>query len=458
MRRLGFLDRGRKSTKDGTTSIIGHVYSASYCFYARLREGNTQTYPENAIMEDRKHFFFLNVGHFLDHLFLLIFATVAALVLAKEWGLTYAQLIPYATPGLIAFGLFSLPAGWLADRWSREGMMVVFFVGIGLASIATSFAQNPMQIAVGLFAVGMFAAIYHPVGIAMIARGGKSMGLDLAVNGVWGNMGVGCAALLTGFLIDQTGWRTAFWLPGALSVIVGLAYLYSFSDRVPLKNAATASVANPSTVSSDGTSTAEWRATLIRVSLIIFFTTAVSSIIFQGTTFTLPKVFDERLEAIAPSATMVGWLAFIVFAVASFAQIIVGKALDTYGPRTVFAIVAVIQVVFFSIMPGLTDWFALAVALGFMLGAFGQIPINDYMIGKMAKSELRASIYGTRYVISFAVWAIVVPLIAWVHHNWGFDLLFYILAASALAILGAVLMLPGRLPEAPPTPAQVPAE
>jgi MFS family permease len=409
-------------------------------------------------MEDRKHFFFLNVGHFLDHLFLLIFATVAALVLAKEWGLTYAQLIPYATPGLIAFGLFSLPAGWLADRWSREGMMVVFFIGIGLASIATSFAQDPTQIAIGLFIVGMFAAIYHPVGIAMIARGGKSMGLDLAVNGVWGNMGVGSAALLTGFLIDQTGWRTAFWLPGALSVLFGLAYLYNFSDRVPLKNAATASVAKASSTSGDGTSNAEWRAMLIRVSMIIFFTTAVSSIIFQGTTFTLPKVFDERLGGIATSATMVGWLAFVVFAVASFAQIVVGKALDVHGPRTVFAVVAVIQIVFFSIMPGLTDWFALAVALGFMLGAFGQIPINDYMIGKMAKSELRASIYGTRYVISFAVWAIVVPLIAWVHHNWGFDVLFYILAASALAILGAVLMLPGRLPEPQPVAAQVPAE
>jgi MFS family permease len=409
-------------------------------------------------MEDRKHFFFLNVGHFLDHLFLLIFATVAALVLAKEWGLTYAQLIPYATPGLIAFGLFSLPAGWLADRWSREGMMVVFFIGIGLASIATSFAQDPTQIAIGLFIVGMFAAIYHPVGIAMIARGGKSMGLDLAVNGVWGNMGVGSAALLTGFLIDQTGWRTAFWLPGALSVLFGLAYLYNFSDRVPLKNAATASVAKASSTSGDGTSNAEWRAMLIRVSMIIFFTTAVSSIIFQGTTFTLPKVFDERLGGIATSATMVGWLAFVVFAVASFAQIVVGKALDVHGPRTVFAVVAVIQIVFFSIMPGLTDWFALAVALGFMLGAFGQIPINDYMIGKMAKSELRASIYGTRYVISFAVWAIVVPLIAWVHHNWGFDVLFYILAASALAILAAVLMLPGRLPEPQPVAAQVPAE
>ena len=104
-------------------------------------------------------------------------------------------------------------------------------------------------------------------------------------------------------------------------------------------------------------------------------------------------------------------------------------------------------------MPALTNWTALAVALGFMLGTFGQIPINDYMIGKMAKSELRASIYGTRFVISFAVWAVVVPMIAWVHHTWGFDALFYILAAAALAILAAVVTLPRELPSAEP-PAQ----
>lgn len=399
----------------------------------------------------------LNVGHFLDHFFLLIFATVAALVLAEEWGMTYAALIPYATPGLVAFGLFSLPAGWLADRWSREGMMVAFFVGAGLSSIATSFAQTPVQIAFGLFGIGMFAAIYHPVGLAMIARGGKSMGMDIAVNGVWGNMGVGCAALLTGFLIDQIGWRTAFWLPGVFSILVGLVYFTSYRDRLGLRNAATASVASPA-ASSDAMTTADWRAMLIRVSTVIFFTTAISSIIFQGTTFSLPKVFDERLSGIAPTATLVGWLAFLVFAVASFAQIVVGKLLDRLGPRIVFAGVAFIQVVSFAVMPGLTDWFALAVALGFMLGAFGQIPINDYMIGKMAKSELRASIYGVRYIISFAVWGLVVPLIAWVHANWGFDTLFYILAGSACAIFLAVLLLPARLPEAQPPLQQAPAE
>ena len=124
-----------------------------------------------SIARDRLNFFYLNLGHFLDHLFTLVFATVAALALVKEWGLSYAELVPYATPGFIAFGLFSLPAGRLADKWSRHGMMVVFFIGIGIASIATGFAQSPLQIGILLFIVGILAAIYHPVGLAMVVDG-----------------------------------------------------------------------------------------------------------------------------------------------------------------------------------------------------------------------------------------------------------------------------------------------
>ncbi len=405
-------------------------------------------------IDDRRNFLFLNLGHFLDHLFTLIFATVAALVLVKEWGLSYAELIPYATPGFIAFGIFSLPAGWIADRWSREGMMTIFFFGVGLAAIITSFAQSPFQIGAGLFIIGSFAAIYHPVGLAMIARGGDTKGMDIAINGVWGNMGVGSAALLTGYLIDQIDWRAAFWIPGIVSILIGATYLYYNKARIASAAVTKAAVA-PST---SETGDKNYRALLIRVSAIIFFTTAVSSIIFQGTTFSLPKVFDERLGGIAPTATMVGWLAFLVFAAASFAQLIVGSLLDRIGPKRVFAALAIIQIFFFLMMPGLTDWAALFVSLGFMLGAFGQIPINDYMIGKMARSELRASIYGTRFVVSFAVLAAVLPLIAWVHYNWGFDMLFYILAASAAAILGAVFLLPERLPQAQPVVVKVPAE
>ena len=398
-------------------------------------------------MTDRRHFLFLNVGHFLDHFFLLIFASAAALVLVSEWQLPYGELIPYSTAGFVAFGLFSLPSGWLADRWSREGMMSVFFIGIGLSAIGASTAQSPTQIAIWLFTVGLFASIYHPVGLALIAKGDKKMGMDIAVNGVWGNMGVGFAAFITGLMIDQLGWRAAFWMPGALSICIGVMYFNHQRDKIFFKFTSIQKSKTDIPNSPKTANAGELRLIIIRISAVVFFTTAVSSIIFQGTTFALPKIFEERLSGLASSASMIGFLALVVFATASFAQIVVGQMLDRIGPKKVFLIVSAIQIIFFSLFIGKQDFFALFTALFFMLGAFGQIPINDFMIGKMAKSEFRASIFGVRYVISFAVWAIVVPLISFVHLNYGFDYLFYILAGCAVSIFIAAATLPHRLPD-----------
>jgi MFS family permease len=178
----------------------------------------------------------------------------------------------------------------------------------------------------------------------------------------------------------------------------------------------------------------------------VFLTTAVSSIVFQSMSFALPKVFDERLGGLAVSATVLGQLTFMVFAVASIGQLIVGHYLDRLGPRTVFMTAAVIQVAFFAIMPGLADWAALLCAMVFMLAAFGQIPINDYLIGRLADGTHRARIYGVRYVVSCTVLAAALPLIAFVYENWGFDALFRVLAVSAAVILAAVAMLPRKLP------------
>ena len=524
----------------------------------------TAASPATPTLRDRIGFLYLNIGHFLDHLFTLIFATVVSLALVNEWKLSYSELIPFATFGFVAFGLYSLPAGRLADTWSRHGMMVVFFIGIGLASIATSFATSPLQIAVLLFVVGVVAAIYHPVGLAMVVESVRSQGVGadgtsngviwlylglglavlagayfvgaqslwlqraaaavglllmlkglttpavgtgmaLGINGVWGNLGVGSAALITGFLIDHGGWlfadgtwRAAFVVPGVVSIAIGVAYWMLVRDEIARAGRKERAAGQPSLAETvvvgylapvgvsilailhwgysltsvvaclvAGLAAPVWwmlrarsaakpagaatvdapaRAALIRVTAIIFFTAAISSLVFQSTTFALPQVFVERLKGIAGSATLVGTFAFVVFAVASLAQLVVGAMLDSYGPRRVFMGAALVQLVFFASMPGLEDWAALAVSLGFMLGAFGQIPINDYMIGKMATSDIRAQVYGGRYVVSFLVLGATLPFIRWIHGTWGFDTLFRVLAAVAGIIFLAVMLLPKQLP------------
>ena len=471
---------------------------------------------------DRLNFLFLNVGHFLDHLFMLVFATVAALRLTEEWGMSYAALIPYATPGFVAFGIGAIPAGWIADKWSREGMMVIFFIGIGASSIATALAGSPVEIALGLLAIGLFAAIYHPVGLAMVVHGRKKTGLPLAINGVFGNLGVAVAALLTGWLIDTAGWRSAFVLPGAVSIGLGFAYAaFVWSGRrsgaadraggsgggvaerqvavarqtaaeeqavaeeqaaadeqaAATKQAATArqTAAEERTADAKQTTAAKQattatkpaaagqapaapqppapeqpaagpssigRAAFVRVLSIIVFTAAVGGLVFQSTTFALPKIFDERLAGIAGSATAVGGYAFVVFAVAALAQLVVGYLVDRHSVRTVFAFVAGLQAVCFALMHQLTGLAALVVATAFMLVVFGQIPINDVLVGRITRSEWRSRIYSIRYIVTFSVMASALPLIAWLHASRGFGALFAVMAAAAGGIFAAVMLLP----------------
>ncbi len=380
-------------------------------------------------------FLFLNVGHFLDHLFLLIFATAAALRLTREWGLSYSELIPYATPGFIAFGVCAIPAGWLADRWSREGMMAVFFFGIGMAALLASFANTPAQISICLMIVGIFAAIYHPVGLAMVVEGLEKTGVPLAINGIYGNMGVASAALLTGLLIDSTSWRAAFAVPGVVSILIGVGYLVFLRTATHIH----ASVAH-TTASAEADAIS--RRKLVKVFVIIFFTTAIGGLIFQSTTFALPKVFEERLANLADSATLVGWYSFMVFSIAAFAQLAVGYLVDNHSIRSVFLGVAMLQAIFFATMTQLTGVFALYAAIAFMLVVFGQIPINDVLVGRIAKSEWRSRAYSLRYIVTFSVMASAVPFIAWVHGKWGFDTLFAILSVAAVLIFTAVLLLP----------------
>src|SRR5688572_611723 len=177
---------------------------------------------------------FINLGHLLDHLVMLVFPTVV-IALGREWDRSYAELLPLALGGFIAFGAFAIPAGWLADHWSRYKMMALFFFGIGASLFVTGFAQSGWQIALGLTLTGMFAAIYHPVGIAMLVAAPGRIGRALGWNGLWGNLGLAAAAIVSGALMDLFGWRAAFFVPGLAAVLAGVAFLALVPDPGPVE-------------------------------------------------------------------------------------------------------------------------------------------------------------------------------------------------------------------------------
>ncbi|MGF1526982.1 MAG: MFS transporter, partial [Candidatus Competibacterales bacterium] len=178
--------------------------------------------PESEPRDGRLALGFACVGHGLMHLF-AAFYFVIVLELERVWGLPYAEALTLWTPGAALIALGAIPAGWLADRWSTPGMMVVMFIGMGLAAVVCGLATTPLVMGLGLVALGLFCAIYHPVGIPWIVRIARRPGQALGVNGIFGSIGVAGAGLITGWLIDVQGWRAAFVVPGLVSLGLGFA-------------------------------------------------------------------------------------------------------------------------------------------------------------------------------------------------------------------------------------------
>lgn len=381
---------------------------------------------------------FLNLGHALDHFFMLIFPTVV-LAMAPQFGRTYGEMLPLALGGFIMFGACSIPAGWLADLWSRRGMIVVFFVGIGFASVLTGLSRSTWQIAAGITLIGVFAAIYHPVGIAMLVSGREKVGHVLGVNGVWGNLGVAVAALVAGALAHWFGWRSAFIAPGILAVGVGIAFALLVpreAKRVPSARR-TGQVVIP-------------RNTLMRVFGILIVATVCGGVIFNSTTIAMPKVFDERLTALTDTTLGIGLLVSMVYAFAAVAQLVVGHFLDRGTIKQVFVPIAVLQVPLLFLAGSVENYAMLAVAVGMMFFIFGQVPINDAMVAAYTDEEWRARVFAVRYVVSFGASAAAVPLVAFVHSRTGdFRELFVLLAALALLLVVAALMMPGTVQKKP---------
>ena len=385
---------------------------------------------------------YLNVGHLIDHLLMLIFPTVV-LTMSAEMGRPYAELLPLALGGFIAFGAGSIPAGWLADRWSRSGMMTVFFLGIGLASILTGLAGSPMAIATGLTLVGVFAAIYHPVGIAMLVSNRPNVGRALGVNGVFGNVGIAFSALLAGALADWIHWRAAFVIPGLAAMAVGVAFALQRPEGLAVRSAA---ATQPPRLT---------RELLLRIFVVLTVATIVNGVIFNATTVSMPKVFDERLVALTHSTFGVGALVCVVYLLAAAAQLCVGWLLDRYTVKRVFVPVVALQVPLLWLAGTTDSWLMIAVATAMMFCVFGQIPINDTMIARYTAERWRARAYAVRYVVSFGGSALAVPLIAYMHASGGgFPALFGLLAALALATFFAALAFPAEA-SAVPRPARL---
>jgi len=369
---------------------------------------------------------FVNAAHFLDHYAMLIFAA-AVVVMAPIFGMTYSEFLPYATPGFVAFGAGSLLTGWLGDRWSRRHMLAIYFVGLGAALIATGFARTPQQLSLALFAIGAFGSIYHPVGTAMLVAYAAEVGREVGINGVWGNLGVASAALVTGILTQYFGWQSAFVVPGAIAIGLGLAFTRAVAHEKRVVSSSAAAVrVDPGAMK--------------RVILALVVTIVASSTTFNAITVAIPKLFAERLTTLTHSTAWIGVIAAAVYVFGALAQYTIGHLLDRHSLKSVFLPMAFLLAPLLAAAAFSSGWLLILVSIGIVIGIFGQVTINDAMVAKYTSDQWRARAFAARYFLGFTAAGASVALVAWLHDRGGFELMLEAFGAlCVLVIVGAFI-------------------
>jgi MFS family permease len=375
---------------------------------------------------------FVNAAHFIDHYAMLIFAA-AVIIMGPALGMAYSDLLPYATPGFIAFGAGSLLTGWLGDRWSRRHMMVIFFVGIGASMISVGFVQTPLQLGAALLSIGIFASIYHPVGTAMIVSYANKLGREMGLNGVWGNLGVASSALVTGVIGQYLGWRFAFIIPGAITILIGIVFASTVvhEDRTGSRQAAAqARVAKQDM----------WRVVLALLIVVIAISTT-----FNAVTVALPKLFAERLADLTRSPALLGVIAACVYVFGAMTQYTIGKLLDRHSLKTVAMPLSFVLAPLLYIAASLSDLPLILASIGIVMGAFGQVTVNDAMVGKYTSEEWRSRAYAVRYFVGFTAAGVSVGLVAWLYQRGGFVTMLHAFGALCLLTIVAAIILPHEI-------------
>ena len=373
---------------------------------------------------------YINIGHFLDHFMMLIFAK-AAFDAGRHFGLNYDEIIIYGTLGLFLFGAAAPLAGWLADKYSRSLIIIIYPFGVSLGAFLCFLSSSPIMLGFSIGVIGFFAAIFHPVGIAMLIRDSNKVGIRLGVNGVWGNMGVAAAPVLTGFIILNSNWQLSFLVPSLICLIFGIAQLRGFKE-IDIKEEKTKQKISNGLVEG-------WKIVLLSLTM----TTLAGGFIFGSLTFLIPRIFEVNLSGISVDIAITGLLAGIVYAIASLSQVGVGYLIDRYSPKIILGFVGIGQFLLIYSSSLYIDYALFFVMLMAMFFVFGQVPITDAILVRYVDDQWRARILSVKFLINLCAGASVLPLVSlFLGYGYTFSDLLTILSCLAIFVVISAYMLP----------------
>ncbi|MEJ2023927.1 MAG: MFS transporter [Deltaproteobacteria bacterium] len=375
-------------------------------------------------------------GHFLSHFNVLVFPALV-LPLASKMQLDMSTILGISFWMYLLFGITALPWGMLADRLSPRLLFILFYIGSGLSAIAAArYIDSPSALTISLAALGLFSSIYHPVGLGLISTEVRQVSLAMGYNGMFGNVGLASAPLVTGLI----NW---IWGPAGAYLILGAMHLLG----------AVLTLALPITLHSKETdNSARGGNGNLSAFLILLIAMMLGGIAYRGATVVMPAYFELKNQAVThffslmmgrdiPGNLVATFTTSLIFFIGIIGQYVGGRVGNRFDPRMSYLIFHAITVPAAFLMGFFHDIPLLILVFVYTFFLIGMQPIENTLVALFAPKRLHHSAFGMKFVLTFGVGAFSVKMVEFVERGLGIEATFPVLGCVSLLLVVAVLWL-----------------
>ena len=124
------------------------------------------------------------------------------------------------------FGLGSIPAGFLENKFGGRNLLVVFQIGASISGLIIIFANDLTIMALGMMLLGLSASIYHPAGLTIISRRVLQTSKAMGYHGIAGSLGLAAGPLLAAWFASIIDWRFAYFTMIVFWVILSVVTVF----------------------------------------------------------------------------------------------------------------------------------------------------------------------------------------------------------------------------------------
>jgi len=374
-------------------------------------------------------------GHFMSHFNMLVFPAIL-LPLAGLLKMELADTLALSFFMYLLFGITSLPWGMLADRFGGRKLLYLFHIGAGTCALFAGYnIDSPVRLTWSLAGIGLFSGIYHPAGLGWIAKSVSRTSVGMAINGMFGNLGLAAGPLLAGLV-------NYFYGPAVVYFLVGLinfgGFYFLFGSPV--------NVSGSQQKQKKTSSAASWP-----IFMVLLVAMMLAGTVYRGTTVTLPALFELKggglyqwMSGFSQGfssnvvATVLTSCLYLVGMLGQYAGGHMGEKFDLRWSYFLFhaiTIPAALCIAFLADLPLIL----MATVHSFFL--LGMQPIENTLVARLTPPSLHHSAYGLKFVFTFGIGSFAVKLVEIVKNGSDFSSVFLLFGFISTLLIAVILVL-----------------